>query len=339
MDEHSLHRMFDFLKAIKEEMLVGTHIWVSMQTNMIKDFASGYPDNWEQLIGEFKSKLKQDNWHLPVLTKNLRNSAQVFDMVETIKREDNKTTSVKDSLGFKIMGMTLNATLPKYIPIDHKDRDKYLVDAILLAIQQTKEELKTESASFVILHDNFFKTEEIYNDLKKRLGPNEIVLQYPKNKQEEKNPTIDYIETFMKSGQHGCLVIRDRAYTGAEAENIILTFYSSGGSLGGLRCNLMRCIANLSVIELISESVTFSFENVKQFNNFLKCKKQCERLIHQCITCQPNTKPQQGEQSNLGLLCRCCRLKCHQGHSFKQVDVKEDLKSQDLMHCGCECNK
>lgn len=331
--------MFDFLKAIKEEMLVGTHIWVSMQTNVIKDFASGYSDNWEQLVGEFKSNLKQDNWHLPVLTKNLRNSAQVFDLVENIKTDDYGDTSLKDTLGFKIMGMTLNATLPKHIPINSDEQDKYLVDAILLAIQQTKEELKMERASFVILHDDLFKTKEIYNDLKKRLGPNEIVLQYPKNKQEEKNPTIDYIETFMKSGQHGCLVIRDRAYSGAEAENVVLTFSSDGGSLAGLRGNLMRCIANLSVIELIGEGVQFNFENVRQFNNFLKCKKQCETFIHQCITCQPNTKPRQGEQSNLGLLCVCCRLICHQGHSFKQVYVKGDLKSQDLVHCGCECNK
>ena len=186
--------MFDVLKAIKKEMLVGSHLWISPQTNVIKDTGFDYPDNWEDLVDKLKTKLTNDNWYLPVLTKNLRNSSQVFDMVETLKGNLNDALCVKDSLGVKILGMTLNATLPKYIPIHDDERDKVLVDAILLAIQQTKEELKTEKASFVILHDQLLETENIYNDLKRKIGKNEIVLQYPKNKQEKSNPSIDYIE-------------------------------------------------------------------------------------------------------------------------------------------------
>ena len=115
--------MFDIVKALKDEMEVGTHIWISFQTNVIKDFAYGYPDNWEDMVSTFKSKLTKDKWHVPVLTKNLRNSAQVFDMVENLKGEDKEGSEIgsfcmKDSLGIKIMGMTLNATLPKYLPIN-----------------------------------------------------------------------------------------------------------------------------------------------------------------------------------------------------------------------------
>ncbi len=127
VNEDSLTRMFDVLKAVKKEMLVSSHIWVSLQTNVIKDFCYDYPDNWEDLVDKLKSKLKNDNWYLPVLTKNLRNSSQVFDMVETLKGERDDKLSVKDSLGVKIFGMTLNATLPKYIPIHlHERKIKFL---------------------------------------------------------------------------------------------------------------------------------------------------------------------------------------------------------------------
>ena len=91
------------------------------------------------------------------------------------------TLNVKDSLGFKILGMTLNATLPKYIPINGDERDKVLVDAILLSIEHTKEELNTPNASFVIMHGQEIETETIYDKLKTKLGANELVLQYPKN--------------------------------------------------------------------------------------------------------------------------------------------------------------
>jgi hypothetical protein len=330
--------MFDVLKAIKEEMLVGTHLWISLQTNVIKDFGYNYQDNWDDLVGKLKSKLTNDNWYLPVLTKNLRNSSQVFDMVETLKAGGNMI-SVKDSLGVKILGMTLNATLPKNIPINYDESDKVLVDAIFFAIQQTKEELNTEIASFVILHDDAFKTETIYNDLKRKLGKNEIVLQYPKSKQERSNPSIDYIENFMQSGQHGCLVIRDRAYTGAEAENVIL-IKSGGRIVGNIRCNLMRCISNLSIIHVIKERVTISFEKVKLIDNFIKCKKQCNNVIHECLSCKEKTKHQNGEQNQIRMICIFCRLKCHKkGHSFNQVDIKDDLRSQYPVNCGCECNK
>ena len=242
VNEDSLTRMFDVLKAIKEEMVVGTHIWISLETNVIKDFGYDYPANWESLASKLKSKLTNDDWYLPVLTKNLRNSSQVFDMVESIKSEVSKLC-VKDSLGVKILGMTLNATLPKYIPISFDEMHNVLLDAILLAIEQTKEELNSERASFVILHDGTFETETIYNDLNGKLRNNEIVLQYPKNKQGQKNPTINYIQSFMQSGQHGCLVMRDRCYTGAEAENVILIMNTSNSEgMRNIRCNLMRCI-------------------------------------------------------------------------------------------------
>ena len=109
-----------------------------------------------------KLKLEKDHWFIPELTKNLRNSAQVFDMVESIKCSDvNNKMAVKDSLGSKIMGLTINATLPKLIPIDHDERDKVIPDAIMFAMRKTKDENKTKNPSFVIMHDNFFKTEDI----------------------------------------------------------------------------------------------------------------------------------------------------------------------------------
>ena len=103
-------------------MVVGTHLWVSFQTNVIKDFGFDYPENWEEKVAELRSKLTTDNWYIPILTKNLRNSAQVFDLVEEIKGEVGGRLNVKDSLGVKILGMTLNATLPKYIPINREER-------------------------------------------------------------------------------------------------------------------------------------------------------------------------------------------------------------------------
>ena len=144
----------------------------------------------------------------------------------------------------------------------------------------------------------------------------------------------------MQSGQHGCLVIRDRVYTGAEAENVILIMNSGVGGTSNVRCNLMRCISNLSIIDLIDEQVTISFEKVKQINNFIKCIKECKTHIYECLSCKEKTKLQNGEQSQIGMICIFCKLKCHEkGHSFKQVSVKNDLNSEYPMHCGCECNK
>ena len=61
VDQNSLARMYDVLNAMKKEMVVGTHLWISFQTNVIKDFGYEYPDNWEDKVA-YGTQLKYSKW-------------------------------------------------------------------------------------------------------------------------------------------------------------------------------------------------------------------------------------------------------------------------------------
>ena len=183
-------------------------------------------------------------------------------MVGEVKNEGSRyNVDVKDSLGVTPVAMTIHATTPKLIPILFKERDQVLGDAILFAIEQTREETGQPNSSFVILHDEWFKTEDIYKYIQSKKNPSDNLFKYPPNQEDE--PCLDYLNDLMENKINGFLVLKDKTFKGSEAMNIIILMSDGGGSESDIRCNMLRCISNLSIIQLIQEGEALKFDKIR----------------------------------------------------------------------------
>ena len=264
-------------------------------------------------------------------------------MTEVMKNESGIKTEVKDSLGVTTVAMTIHATIPKLIPILFKEKDQVVGDAILFAIEKTRDETGEPNTSFVILHNDSFETEEIFSSIKtnKNYCKDDELFKYPP-KQEDECPSIDYLDDLMENMTPGFLVLKDKTFKGSEAMNLILIMSDGGGSISDLRCNMLRCISNVSIIHVIDEYERLKFDKVRQFDNLMKCMNECENFIYQCQTCFKEQADECGEQKKKNILiCHSCknRKACHSiDHDFTRIAVKRQLKMEQVK-CGCDCNK
>ena len=322
--------------AVLDEMHADCHLWFAFQPNTLKDFNPELPKEWPQMIHEMRSRL-ENYFYVPTLSHNLRNSSEVFNMTEVVKSVKSQN-EVKDSLGVTTVAMTIHATTPKLIPILQEEKEKVLVDAILFAIDKTREETNDPSSSFVILHDQTFETDELFDSIQPKKNQNDQVFKFPPNEQ-DLSPSLEYLDELMENKVHGFLVLRDKAFKGAEARHLILVMSDVAGYSSDIRCNMLRCISNLSIIQMIGEFESFKFDKVRYFENFMSCFKNCEYFINQCQTCWNEQKNECGEQNKKNIFfCHSCKMRksCHPiGHDFKQLDVK-DFKEK-VIKCGCQC--
>ena len=318
------------------------HLWFAFQPNTLKDFNPELPENWPQMINDMKSRL-ETHFYILALSNNLRNSSEVFNMTEVVKYESGYKNEVKDSLGVTTVAMTIHPTTPKLIPIFVKETYQVMGDAILFAIEKTREETKEPNSTFVIVHDEFFKTEHIFNSIQVQKTQDDELFKYPPNLQ-DKSPSIDYLDDLMENKTQGFLVLKGKTFEGSEAMNLILIMGDGFGGTSDMRCNMLRCISNLSIIQLIGERGSLKFDKVRLFDNFMKCMKdEFKRFIYLCQTCLEEQKHEYGDQNEKNILiCRSCKIRkaCHSiDHDFKLIDVKRHRRKREKIKCGCDCNK
>ena len=251
LDQDSLTRMEDLLISIHREVKMGMNLWIALQTNCLKELNAGFPSNWEEMVRNSQLRLEKEGFYLPILNYNLRNSSEVYTMVEAIKPE-RQGTEVKDSLGIPTISMTIHATMPQVIPILFEEWKQRIGEAILFSIEKTKEETKQKDASFVIMHDVNFKTDEIHDCLVKKVANKQLVYKYPPN-ENDKDPSIKYLDDLMENKKQGYLILKDKGFKGSEAQNVILINDSTTSSLSDVRCNMLRCISNLAIIPVVGE--------------------------------------------------------------------------------------
>ena len=317
------------------------HLWLAFQPNTLKDFNSQLPNEWPQMISEMRSRL-ENHFYLPTLSNNLRNASEVFNMTEALKSKPIKTINldVKDSLGITTVAMTIHSTTPKLIPILSEEQDKFLVDAILFAVERTREEIGNQTSSFVILHDEKFETNKIFNLIHSKKKREDEVFKYPPN-QNTLSLSLDYLDGLMENKVHGLLVMRDKAFKGSESQNVVLLMSENAYNFSDMRCNMLRCISNLSIVQVMYESEVIKFDKVRLYENFISCLKNCEIYMYQCQTCIEEYQNDCGEQNKKNVfICRSCKMKnsCHPiDHQFKLLTVKRDLKRKRAK-CGCHCN-
>ena len=154
--------------AALNEMQPDCHLWFAFQPNTLKDYNSELPPKWPQMIDGMKTRLMK-HFYVPNLSHNLRNSSEVFTMTEVIKNNQSDVV-MKDSLGVTTVAMTIHATIPKLIPINGDKHNMQLnnqtiAGAILFAVEKTRCEIGEPKSSFVVLHGNSFKTEELFNSI------------------------------------------------------------------------------------------------------------------------------------------------------------------------------
>ena len=321
------------------------HLWIAFQPNTLKDFNLQLPKEWPQMISDMRSRLA-NRFYIPTLSYNLRNSSEVYTMTDAVKFHEHTKTKIRDSLGVTTVAMTIHATVPKLIPImleEQEDRMAEVVgDAIMFAVERTREETEDPNSSFVILNDKMlrFSSDEIFRIIKSKKSQHDHVFKYPPNRY-DRSPSLDYLDDLLKNNVQGFLVMNDKSFKGSESQNLILLIHD-GGFTVDLRCNMLRCISNLSIILVIENLESLKFDKVRLFDKFISCSKDCEGSIYICKTCVKEQENELGEQKKKNVfICRFCKMRksCHMfGHEFKDVSVKDDLKVKQV-HCGCKCSQ
>ena len=330
--------------AALNEMQPDGHLWMAFQPNTLKDFNAQLPKEWPQMINEIRSRLEH-YFNIPILSYNLRNASEVYNMTEALEQEDILDTEacnieVKDTLGVTTIAMTIHAITPKLIPIAGREPIYQVVgDAILFAIHKTREETGEPNSSFVILHCEDFQTDEIIKSIQSKKGRDDQVFKYPPNLEDE-NPSLEYLDDLLENNVQGFLVMNDKSFKGAESKNLILLMADGAPSANDIRCNMLRCISNLSILHVISENNNLKFDKIRQFDTFLECRNKCESQFFQCQTCTDKQKVQFGEQNKKSVfICVSCKMRksCHPiNHKFKKL-ANRDLFT-DQVKCGCKCN-
>ena len=77
--------MENFLIQCYKAMLEGC-FWLAVQTNRMKDVGRGFSENWKKLVQQTKERLKA-TFFIPSLPRNLRNTEEVFNVIETFKSD------------------------------------------------------------------------------------------------------------------------------------------------------------------------------------------------------------------------------------------------------------
>ena len=109
---------------------------------------------------------------IATLSYNLRNSSEVFNATECVTY-NHSHLQINDSLGVTTNVMTIYGPIPKLIPVGFKEGYEVFADAILFAIEKTREETEEKDSSFVILHDQTIKTEAIFHSIKAKKSQND----------------------------------------------------------------------------------------------------------------------------------------------------------------------
>ena len=293
-------------------MTPGATLCCALQTNTFMDYGGGYDGEWKNLVNKTQESLRSNNFYLPLLDVNFRNSSLIFESSNSIKKDGTRTNTsdnVQNVLGTTATGTTLTQTPVHQLHFNwqlSKEYQSNLNDIIKHTTLLFQKEVSSQNIPFVVLYDESrFTMDLVYIALKSCLQAGLNVYRYPV--QSVPDPEIE-INQFISQNK-GCLLTSQLLFKGAEAENII-SLQSSNAVSSNVRGTILRSVARLYIINGMGENQMMTINNVKNDDSFLHCFENCHTIIYECTTCTEKA-------DETLMVCFPCKIKCHTDHKLE----------------------
>ena len=294
-----------------------------------------------------KINLPQDGVHIASLSTNLRNTKNIAEVSRNAKSFNQRYTNSKmtqhiQPLVTKSTDVT-SSTPPLLIPIYQENREKHLKQALERTLERAKQSTKNV---VIIFNERSLTSKEIYQSLKE-CGEETILIHPKKSMNEDPTPLINYLKE-----PKGIYVVPEYNFVGMESNSIIFILSHSDkyyNDAKSIRCNILRAVAQLTIIfEMVedSEDSFDSFSNEMFFHStevdptFVECQKTIKFCAFKCNSIHSNsslTSPssslsslspiveqQQNQDSSSTILswfkptkyvCEACIHVCHNNHN------------------------
>ena len=154
------------------------------------------------------------------------------------------------------------------------------------------------------LCQSFFMVPFLHKHPEKRSGikknQEDEVFKYPPN-EKDLSPSLDYLDDLLENNVQGFLVLKDKGFKGSEAQNIILVMSEGVSITSDMRCNMLRCISNLSIILGIQENESLKFDKSQFDDNTLR-SMSIASASPKMVTKLGNTSPLLSGHSNIPMI-------------------------------------
>ena len=280
------------------------YLWISFQATTLQD-VTNTSQKFSDAFRNMQSSFKENGILMTTMTANMRNTRGINEVAKNIQCNVDQF-DVSNVLEPGLSKSThMNTTVPRHIPVQQHDIQQDLGKVMVYALEKVMKNSLTNKC--VIIHDKHFESKTLCDKITELVdvdneANNTNVLVYP----QVGVSSEAFIRQFL-DGQHNVLIARDIYITGLEAENVI---YCSGGdkkdgSPASVRCNLMRAICNLIVVQVLQPTFTgFDFVAAEVDSKFLSCQVKDEMTWH-CHTCSFK-------------ICSSCLHACHEGHNIQK---------------------
>lgn len=200
-----------------------------------------------------KNELRQDGFHIAGLCANMRNSKQIAQVGVKYSSDVLRMNKAIPTLP----SATVVGPIPRVISLDYHECDKRLVPAIQHGFDLLNENFR---ASCVILHTRHFNSNDIRKKLQEKFDNenNEKGIDIFPPQQKDNSASME-LPQFL-GNPNNILVTNAKYFIGCEAPNVIFCisdddydtdFYDYTDAA---RCNLMRAVSNLIIINVIKNS-------------------------------------------------------------------------------------
>ena len=277
------------------------HLWISFQANTLQD-VSNASQKFNDAFSNMQSSFKESGILMTTMTANMRNTRAINEVAKNVRCNVDKF-DVSNALEPGLSKSThMTTTVPSHIPVQQHDIQQHLGKVIVYALEKVMKNSLTNKC--VIIHDKHFESKILCDEITELIGVdneanNTNVLVYP-----QAGVSSEAFMNLFLDGQHNVLLARDIYITGLEAENVI---YCSGGgkdegSPASVRCNLMRAICNLIIVQVLQPDFKgFDLVAAEVDSKFVWCQVKVQTTWF-CSTCCLR-------------ICSSCLHACHDGHT------------------------
>ena len=123
------------------------------------------------------------------------------------------------------------------------------------------------------------------------------------------------LDSFLND-QKGILLTSHSMFKGSEAEDVVSIQYSNVTS-SNVRGTLLRSVSRLYMLMGLDETTAYKIGSTINDNSLLRCHKNCNAFIWECLDCSQNKK-------NKIMICLPCTKTCHKNHKIEIRYIQSD---------------
>ena len=232
--------------------------WVAFQSNVLADLAN-VSDDFTQKMDSMKKNLEKQNFTLPCLQYNMRNTKQISNVTVDAEGYQHMQEAIKK---LKCGNSSVVGNIPTWLKVRYEnDWDKQKKEILKHSIDLIK---KNNYKNIVVLFNDVFMSKGIKMALENVLQY-QTILTYPSDEGKEKG--TQNVKDFCEKPNH-VLLTPFNYFNGCEAANVI--YIGTATLADGVRNEMLRGVENFVYIQIGGEQ---KVHGMKEDNTFYPYEK------------------------------------------------------------------